>query len=160
MIKRLALLAGAALAALALAAIATAHTLRARAAAGATVELRETALGKVLVNSAGFTVFEFTKDKKNKDACVTISGCTEVWPPLEVTGTPTAGTGVNGKMLKTIKLPSGASQVTYDGRPLYLYVGDSGPGETSYVGAKEFGGTWYALNAKGKKVKQARTSGW
>jgi predicted lipoprotein with Yx(FWY)xxD motif len=136
-------------------AIANASTRRptARRAQNATVELRETSLGKILVSASGFTLFEFTKDKKLKDNCVTISGCPEVWPPLEVTGTPTAGTGVNASLLSTITLPGGAKQVTYKGHPLYMYIHDVGPGETGYVGAFEFGGHWYALNAKGRAVK-------
>jgi hypothetical protein len=68
---------------------------------------------------------------------------------------------VSQSLLATTKLTGGEEQVTYAGRPLYLYRGDSGPAETSYVGVKEFGGTWYALNAKGKAVKQAKHStGW
>jgi hypothetical protein len=42
---------------------------------------------------------------------------------------------------------------TYAGHPLYTYSADSGPGKTSYVGAKQFGGTWYAINASGGTVK-------
>jgi predicted lipoprotein with Yx(FWY)xxD motif len=155
------LLAGALIAAVSATGVADAHPLKAHKAEAATVQLRETSLGKILVNSSGLTLFEFTKDKKNKDECVTISGCAGVWPALEVSGTPSAGEGVDAKLLGTITLPGGAHQVTYDHHPLYGYVGESNPGETSYVGAKEFGGTWYALSAKAKKVKQAtKGSGW
>jgi predicted lipoprotein with Yx(FWY)xxD motif len=158
------LLAGALAAALlAVAGIASAAAkpIRAHEATGATVALRETSLGMILVNSAGFTLYEFSKDKKNSDTCVTISGCDEVWPLLETSGAPIAGEGVNAKKLSTITVPGGGSQVTYYGHPLYTYVGDKGPGETSYVGAKEFGGTWYALTAKAKKVKQpSKGGGW
>ncbi len=125
----------------------------ARRAQSATVELRETSLGTILVSSSGFTLFEFTKDKRTKEKCVTITGCPEVWPPLEVTGAPTAGVGVNAALLSTITLPGGERQVTYKGHPLYMYSRDIGPGETSYVGAFEFGGYWYALKAKGQAVR-------
>lgn len=135
------------------AAVASARPPVGHSAQAATVELRETHLGKIIVNGSGFTLFEFTKDRKHKDSCVTISGCDEVWPPFTVTGTPTAGPGLVAKKLSTTTLPSGAKQVTYFGHPLYLYVGDKGPEETSYVGAHEFGGYWYALNAKGKAVR-------
>jgi predicted lipoprotein with Yx(FWY)xxD motif len=142
-------------------AIAATRGASARRADSATLELRETGLGKILTNASGFTVFEFTKDKKKRDVCMTISGCTETWPPLIVSGSPVAGSGVSQSLLGTTKLTGGEEQVTYAGRPVYLYRGDSGPEETSYVGVKEFGGTWYALNAKGKAVKQAKHSkGW
>lgn len=159
--KRL-LLAGVAILAMSTAAVAQARPMTAHAATATTVELRTTAaLGAILTNSEGFTVFEFTKDMKNKDKCVAIEGCRGVWPPLLTSGMPIAGMGVTQSKLGAIKLPGGEEQVTYAGRPLYLYVGNKAPEETSYDGVKEFGGTWYAMNAKGKKVKPPKKrSGW
>jgi predicted lipoprotein with Yx(FWY)xxD motif len=116
-----------------------------------TVELRETALGKVLVNSAGSILYVFTKDGKKKDACAAISGCLTTWPALPVQGKPSAGTGVRASLLSTIALPEGTSQVTYAGRPLYIYA--DAPTSTSYAGTRQFGGTWDAINAKGQAVK-------
>ncbi len=147
------LLAGTLVAALCWAAVAGAQPLTAHTAQTATVELRENSLGPILVNSSGFTLFQFTKDRKKQDNCVAIKGCEGVWPPLTVTGTPTAGPGLKASLLSTITLPSGKHQVTYAGHPLYGYIGNKGPGETSYVGANEFGGKWFAVNAKGHKVK-------
>lgn len=141
------------------AAIAQAHTTRdARRASGSTVQLRETLLGKIVANSAGFTLFDFSKDKRNKDACQSVGGCTSVWPPLLTSHMPTAGSGLSASKLGTITLSNGKKQVTYYGRPLYLYTGDKNPGETSYVGASEFGGTWLAVNAKGASVKAKNSS--
>jgi predicted lipoprotein with Yx(FWY)xxD motif len=57
--------------------------------------------------------------------------------------------GVKASLLST----TSGHQVTYAGHPLYTYSGDSGPGDTSYVGAKSFGGTWYAINASGGTVR-------
>lgn len=140
-------------AALLLGTLALAACVSAASASAATVELRQTALGEILVDSQGFTLFQFTSDSHKMDLCVSIMGCTSVWPPLTVTGTPTAGPGVNAKKLKTIVLPSGADQVMYANHPLYGYVGNSSPGQTGYIGANEFGGYWYGVNAKGGKVK-------
>ncbi len=61
--------------------------------------------------------------------------------------------GIKRGLIGTIKLASGVKQVTYAGHPLYTYIGDSGPGDTSYVGFSQFGGTWFALNAAGHAVK-------
>lgn len=122
-------------------------------AATATVGLRQTGLGPILVDGAGFTLFEFTRDRKNQNACMAISGCSSVWPALAVTGSPSAGPGVEASKLSTITLPGGSRQVTYRGHPLYTYSFDTGPGETGYVGASEFGGRWYTLNAKGKAIR-------
>lgn len=151
--KRYVLLAGVLIAAVSYTALASARP-AARKASGATVEVFETLYGsKILVDSSGFTVYEFSKDSKKKDHCVKISGCPEVWPPLQASGPPTAGPGVNAALLSTITLPSGASQVTYAGHPLYTHPADPGPGETYYFKVKEFKGIWYGLDPAGKKLK-------
>jgi predicted lipoprotein with Yx(FWY)xxD motif len=116
-----------------------------------TVELRKTKVGKILVNSSGSILYEFTRDPSKKDTCVKISGCSAVWLALPVQGKPSAGAGVRPSLLSSISLSGGGSQVTYAGHPLYIY--EAAPTLTSYVGAKQFGGKWYAVNAKGQAVK-------
>ena len=118
----------------------------------AKIKLSGSSLGKILVNGSGATVYMFTKDGRNKDKCQSISGCTSIWPPVTTHGKPIAGPGINKRLLGTIKIAHGAKQVTYAGHALYTYTGDFGPAQTSYVGAMQFGGTWFALNAAGKKV--------
>ncbi|MGA7704234.1 MAG: hypothetical protein WB998_04995 [Solirubrobacteraceae bacterium] len=121
----------------------------AHSSSAATVQLRHTSLGSILVSSSGRTLYEFTRDRSNKNSCAVISGCSAVWPSLKASGRPTAGSGVKASLLST----TGGHQVNYAGHPLYTYSGDSGPAKTSYVGAKTFGGTWYAINASGGTVK-------
>jgi len=125
----------------------------AHASRAATVSLRHTALGKILVSGSGRTLYEFSRDHANRNTCATISECPATWPALKATSRPTAGSGVRASLLSTIRLPHGGSQVTYAGHPLYLYAGDSGPGETTYVGERAFGGNWYAINAAGQTVR-------
>jgi len=112
-----------------------------------------TSIGTILTSSSGLTLYEFTRDQADANSCVKVSGCSRYWPALESSGTPTAGAGVKASLLSTIRLPGGSRQVTYAGHPLYLYSGDSSPADTSYVGAQQFGGKWYALNASGHFVK-------
>ncbi len=116
------------------------------------VYLRKTKLGKILVNTAGTTLFEFTKDPPKKDTCVKQAGCTAKWLPQSETGKPTAGPGVRASLLSTISV-IGERQLTYAGHPLYIDSATTKPGETSYVGTKQFGGRWYAINARGRAVK-------
>jgi predicted lipoprotein with Yx(FWY)xxD motif len=118
----------------------------------AKIGLRHTSIGTILVSASGRTLYEFTRDHANNNRCVKISGCSKIWPALTTSGKPTAGPGVRASLLSTIKL-GGAKQVTYAGHALYLYSADSGPGETSYVGEKAFGGIWYAINSSGRTVK-------
>ena len=126
---------------------------RAQDSRAAKIQLRHTEVGKVLVDSSGFTVYRFSKDPRNSDTCVKISGCTNLWPPLMSSCRPVAGPGVRSALLSTIKLPGGGRQVTYAGHPLYRYSAATEKGETGYVGAQQFGGSWYALNAAGGSVK-------
>jgi predicted lipoprotein with Yx(FWY)xxD motif len=133
------------------AAVASARPI-ARSASASTVELRETSVGMVLVDPGGFTLYGFTLDKRKHDSCVAISGCAEDWPPDVISGSPIAGPGLNQSKLSTITLPDGAHQVTYYGHALYHDLGASEPGDTRDVGSSEFGGKWYALTARGKKV--------
>jgi len=129
------------------------HTADAHAAGATTVKLRTTGLGKILVDSSGFTLFEFTKDSRNKNTCVSVKGCAKVWPALTTTGSPKAGPGVKASLLSTITLSGGAKQVTYAGHALYTYSESIEAGETSYVGVKHFGGSWDALSASGATIK-------
>jgi predicted lipoprotein with Yx(FWY)xxD motif len=129
------------------------HITDAHAAGATTVKLRSTGVGKILVNSSGFTLYEFTKDSRNKNTCVSVKGCAKVWPPLTTTGSPKAGPGVKASLLSTITLSGGVKQVTYAGHPLYTYSESIEAGETSYVGVKHFGGSWDALSASGATIK-------
>jgi predicted lipoprotein with Yx(FWY)xxD motif len=126
---------------------------RARDSRAAKIQLRRTGVGKVLVDGSGFTLYRFSKDPRNSDTCVKISECTNLWPPLISSGRPLAGPGVRAKLLSSIKLPGGGRQVTYAGHPLYRYAAATEKGETGYVGAQQFGGSWYAVNAAGGSVK-------
>jgi predicted lipoprotein with Yx(FWY)xxD motif len=125
----------------------------ATAGRAAKVGLRHTRVGTILVSSSGRTLYEFTRDRPSSNSCVKISGCSETWPALKTTGKPMAGPGVRASLLSTIRLPGGVRQVTYAGHALYLYTGDSGPGQTAYVGEKAFGGHWYAIDASGRTVR-------
>lgn len=117
------------------------------------LQLRKTKVGTILVNGRGFTVYAFTKDSRNRDACVAIRECASIWPPLTSSGKALAGAGVKSSLIGTITIKGGAKQVTYAGHPLYTYTGDSGPGQTSYVNFSAFGGRWPAVNASGGQVK-------
>lgn len=127
--------------------------LAAHAGRAATVTLHHTNLGEILATSSGFTLFEFSRDQRGRNSCVSLAGCPQAWPALQTSGRPTAGAGVRASLLSTIKLPGGATQVTYAGHPLYLYKGDSRPGETGYVGVSAFGGQWDAIGSAGQAVK-------
>ncbi len=99
----------------------------------------------VLTNAAGYTLYWFAPDTPSKSTCY--GTCAVYWPP--VTGRPIAGAGVTGK-LGTIGRTGGATQVTYDGHPLYTYVGDSAPGQSTGNNINLNGGFWYEMTASGR----------
>ena len=120
-------------------------------AAAATVGVRHTSLGRVIVDSKGRTLYLFEKDTSRRSACSGL--CAQYWPPLLTHGTPVARTGVKQSLLGKIRRADGTQQVTYAGHPLYLYVGDSKPGQTNGEGSQEFGAGWDVLSASGKKIE-------
>ena len=126
----------------------------AHGAKAATIQLRKVGdLGKVLVNGHGQTLYLFEKDKHGKSACY--AACANGWPPALTTGKPKAGSGGKASLLGTTKRKNGKLQVTYNGHPLYAYIGDSKAGQANGEGSKAFGAEWYVVNAKGKKVDKS-----
>jgi predicted lipoprotein with Yx(FWY)xxD motif len=100
----------------------------------------------VLTSAHGFTLYWFAPDTRAKSACY--GTCAGYWPPVIVTGTPSAGPGVTGK-LGTIKRSDGTTQVTYNGHPLYTYVGDTAPGQAFGNNLNLNGGLWHEVTVSG-----------
>jgi len=124
--------------------------------ANATVTLRKTQLGMILVNSRGHTLYLFAKDRNGKSAC---SGtCAKFWPPSLQSGKPTAGSGVKASILGTTKRSNGSLQLTYNKHPLYTFTLDKRAGQTNGEGNLAFGARWYAVSAKGTAVVRASTT--
>lgn len=107
-------------------------------------------VGKVLVDSKGFTLYYFKKDKGGKSACY--GGCATVWPPLTTGGAPKGMSGVEASKLGTTKRSDGTVEVTYAGWPLYTYQADKKPGEANGTDIKSFGASWYPLHPNGEKA--------
>jgi predicted lipoprotein with Yx(FWY)xxD motif len=100
-------------------------------------------LGKILVNNTGRTLYAFKNDSPGQSNCTGV--CATIWPPLAIpkNAKPTAGTGVGG-LLGVLQRTDGSYQVTYNGAPLYLYSGDTKPGQANGQG---FNNLWYVVPA-------------
>jgi len=107
---------------------------------GATLKTARIGGVDVLTNADGLTLYWFAPDTSTSSKC--FGSCATYWPP--VSGSPTAGPGVTGK-LGTIKRPGGGLQATYDGHPLYTYIGDSRPGQANGNDLDLSGGFWYDI---------------
>jgi predicted lipoprotein with Yx(FWY)xxD motif len=108
-------------------------------------------LGEILVDSEGFTLYNFEKDKNGKSSCE--GACAAAWPPYTVSGEPKAEDGAEASKLSTTRRSDGSTQVVYNGWPLYTYVGDSKPGDTTGHDLDQFGAEWYALTPAGVKAR-------
>ena len=108
---------------------------------GATLKTVKVGGVDVLANADGLTLYWFAPDTSTSSKC--FGSCAIYWPP--VSGSPAAGPGVTGK-LGTIKRPGGGLQATYDGHPLYTYIGDRGPGQANGNDLDLNGGFWYDIH--------------
>ena len=108
---------------------------------GATLKTVKIGGVDVLANADGLTLYWFAPDTSTSSKC--FGSCAIYWPP--VSGSPAAGPGVTGK-LGTIKRPGGGLQATYDGHPLYTYIGDRGPGQANGNDLDLNGGFWYDIH--------------
>jgi len=116
------------------------------AAAGTGVTLKTARIGgvTVLTDAKGFTLYWFAPDTPSTSECT--GSCAAYWPPA--TGNPAAGPGVTGR-LGTIKRPGGTEQATYDGHPLYTYIGDRARGQANGNKIDLNGGYWYEVRVSG-----------
>jgi predicted lipoprotein with Yx(FWY)xxD motif len=108
------------------------------------------ALGRIVVDSRGHTLYLFEKDRRGASACS--GACLVYWPPLVTSGAPTATKGARPSLLGSIRRADGTRQVTYAGHPLYRFSGDARRGQTNGEGLKDFGAGWYVLMPSGKKI--------
>jgi predicted lipoprotein with Yx(FWY)xxD motif len=96
----------------------------------------------VLANAKGFTLYSFAPDTPTASKCY--GSCAAYWPP--VTGTTAAGQGLPGKVT-TITRTDGTHQLTYNGHPLYTYIGDTAPGQATGNNLNLNGGLWHEVPA-------------
>ncbi|MGO9343755.1 MAG: hypothetical protein ACLP6E_14750 [Acidimicrobiales bacterium] len=111
-------------------------------------------LGTILVDGQNLTLYLFVPDKQSgKSSCY--GTCAQAWPPLLLpTGVkkPVAGAEAQSSLLGTTRRTDGTTQITYDKWPLYLWVGDSQPGQATGQGLDNQGGLWFVLAPDGAEV--------
>src|ERR1700751_1510638 len=122
--------------------------------ADSALSLKHTALGQILIDAHGRTLYLFAGDKHTAS---TLSGPGRaVWPPFASTTPPRATGGVLAAQVGTATSTNGGPQIiTYNGHPRYYYLGDHKAGQTLGQGLNEFGGRWYVLSARGGAITSA-----
>ena len=111
-----------------------------------TLETTTTDLGTFLVGEGGLTTYFFAADS-TPGVSVCEGDCLVAWPPVTVPpgNAVAAGEGVTG-VLGLITGSDGSTQVTYDGRPLYYWQGDTEAGQTTGHGVNDI---WWVADANG-----------
>jgi len=107
----------------------------------------DSAFGRVLFDANGQVVYAFENDSRDQTAC-TSEECVKAWPPVLTREQPSAGSGVDERLLGTIRRSDGALQVTYNGRPLYFYEHEV-PGEIKCHNVDLHGGLWWVVTPAG-----------
>ncbi|MEQ1874750.1 MAG: hypothetical protein ABL953_13630 [Ilumatobacteraceae bacterium] len=119
------------------------------ATAGVEVEviLAARAIGEILTDEAGNTLYLFTPDPENTVTC--IDGCADAWPGFLAGDSLFVGANLDAALFGTATGADGAPQITYNGHPLYYFAGDAAPGDTNGQGS---GGVWYVVGADGNAI--------
>jgi len=119
-----------------------------------TVSSATSKLGRILADSRGRTLYLFENDKRGHSSCA--GACATYWPPLLTRGKPTAARAAKQALLGTTRRADGTTQVTYAGHPLYRFVQDTKPGQTTGQDLHDFGAGWYVLAPAGTKIESDR----
>lgn len=98
-------------------------------------------LGDFLVGANGMTLYQFAMDEENLSNCY--DQCADNWPPLLVQDNevPVPGAGITGE-LDVTERDDGTFQVTYNGMPLYFWINDEAPGDTTGHGLND---VWFVV---------------
>jgi predicted lipoprotein with Yx(FWY)xxD motif len=104
-------------------------------------------LGEFLVDGKGMTLYMYTRDTADTSNC---SGdCLVSWPPFLTQGNPILGPGIDDSKVGTTTLADGSLIVTYNHMPLYYWIKDTKPGDTTGQGV---GSVWYVVSPDGEII--------
>jgi predicted lipoprotein with Yx(FWY)xxD motif len=107
----------------------------------AALKVSHTRAGQVLASSRGLTLYYYSADKRHSGKSACTGTCATAWPPLAAPVKAPAGVRLPGK-LGVITRPGGLRQVTLNGYPLYLYIGDKAAGQ---ITGNNIGGAWHVI---------------
>ena len=119
----------------------------------ATISVGGSSLGQILVDGNGKSLYLFEADTGTQSTCS--GACAQAWPPLTTTGAPRVAGAASPSLLGTSSRSDGTTQVTYNGHPLYHFVGDNKAGDTNGEGSTAFGAGWDVLSPNGSKIEES-----
>lgn len=112
------------------------------------IQLGDTALGEVLTDADGLSLYAFTKDVDGAPTCA--DACADAWPAATTDGDPVAAEGIDNGVLSVVPALEGGQQLKAGVWPLYRFAGDEAPGDTNGQGS---GGVWFLVDAAGRLVE-------
>ncbi len=117
------------------------------AADGTQITARGSDFGQMIWAPGRQAIYMFENDERNKSRCY--GRCAKAWPPVLTHGRPKAGRGVDPDLLGSARRRNGDRQVTYAGRPLYVYAHE-GRDEVFCHDVNLNGGYWWVLDPEGE----------
>ena len=119
----------------------------------AAVKISQTALGDVLSDPNGMTLYAFTNDVNASSTC---SGtCAEAWPPVLVDPDFIVSPGLDSGIFATTERDDGTYQLVAGKWPLYLYAADAKPGDAT---GQSSGDVWFAVDTSGRLIDGPATA--
>lgn len=97
-------------------------------------------IGSYLTDAGGKTLYWFTKDTPGQSACA--GPCVEKWP-IYYRQAVAPPEGLPAADFATINRADGKPQTTFRGYPLYYWVNDANPGDSSGQGV---GNVWFVID--------------
>jgi predicted lipoprotein with Yx(FWY)xxD motif len=122
----------------------------ASAGAGVEIKVATSALGDIMTDGAGKTLYMFTPDEAGTPTCY--DDCATAWPPLlaDDAASVTAGTGLDASKITVVDRTDGGKQVKYGTWPLYYFANDAAAGDTNGQGLND---KWYVVGTDGEPIK-------
>lgn len=120
------------------------------AAAAVELKVADSALGQIITDGAGMTLYGFTPDEPGTPTCY--DDCATAWPPLlaDDPASVTVGAGLDATKLSTVDRTDGGKQLKYGTWTLYYFANDAAAGDTNGQGLNE---VWYVIAPSGDLIK-------
>jgi predicted lipoprotein with Yx(FWY)xxD motif len=106
--------------------------------------------GRIVVDGSGRALYLFDIERDATPRCY--DACAVSWPPLRATTASTSDPQLSQALIGVANRKDGSRQVTYNGHPLYYYIGDRAPGEIKCQAVIEYGGGWYVVDIRGNRI--------
>ena len=109
--------------------------------------------GNIFTDGKGMTLYTYSKDTKDVSVCY--GTCAVNWPPLLVDNDPKISSDLIATKFSVITRTDGGKQVAINGMPLYYWIKDVKPGDTS---GHEVGGVWFVYKVTSGDLSAAASS--